>query len=137
MDFIFREMWRHCWLEEKDVASIYLTFIAKQSLFWASLVTQLVKNPLAMWETWVWSLGWEDPLKKGKATYSSILAWKSHGQRILTGYSPCGYKELDTTEELTHTITLLYEQQNLREAFQNNQKYVSFCKAANTSHKRG
>ena len=41
---------------------------------WASLVAQLVKNPLAMWETWVRSLGWEDPLEKGKATYSSILA---------------------------------------------------------------
>ena len=41
---------------------------------WASLVAQLVKNPPAMQETWVWSLGWEDPLKKGKATHSSILA---------------------------------------------------------------
>ena len=43
---------------------------------WASLVAQLVKNPLAMWETWVRSLGWEDPLEKGKATHSSILAWR-------------------------------------------------------------
>ena len=43
---------------------------------WASLVAQLVKNPLAMWETWVQSLGWEDPLDKGKATHSSILAWR-------------------------------------------------------------
>ena len=41
---------------------------------WASLVAQLVKNPPAMWETWVRSLGWEDPLEKGKATHSSILA---------------------------------------------------------------
>ena len=41
---------------------------------WASLVAQLVKNPPAMWETWVQSLGWEDPLEKGKATLSSILA---------------------------------------------------------------
>ena len=40
----------------------------------ASLVAQLVKNPLVMWETWVQSLGWEDPLEKGKATHSSILA---------------------------------------------------------------
>ena len=44
---------------------------------WASLVAQLVKNPPAMRETWVQSLGWEDPLKKGKATHSSILAWRS------------------------------------------------------------
>ena len=42
---------------------------------WASFVTQLVKNPPAMWETWVWSLGWEDILEKGKATQSDILAW--------------------------------------------------------------
>ena len=43
---------------------------------WASLVAQLVKNLPAMWETWVRSLGWEDPLEKGKATHSSILAWR-------------------------------------------------------------
>ena len=46
---------------------------------WASLVAQLVKNPPAMWETWVWSLGWEDPLEKGKATHSSIRAWRIPG----------------------------------------------------------
>ena len=43
---------------------------------WASLVAQLVKNLLAMRETWVRSLGWEDPLEEGKATHSSILAWR-------------------------------------------------------------
>ena len=43
---------------------------------WASLVAQLVKNLPAMWETWVRSLSWEDPLEKGKATHSSILAWR-------------------------------------------------------------
>ena len=42
---------------------------------WASLVAQLVKNPPAVWETWVQSLGWEE-LEKGKATHSSILAWR-------------------------------------------------------------
>ena len=42
----------------------------------ASLVAQLVKNLLALWETWVQSLGWEDPLEKGKDTRSSILAWR-------------------------------------------------------------
>ena len=46
---------------------------------WASLVAQLVKNPPAMRETWVRSLGWEDPLEKGKATHSSILAWSILG----------------------------------------------------------
>ena len=42
----------------------------------ASLVAQLVKNPPAMRETWVQSLGWEDPLEKEMATHSSILAWR-------------------------------------------------------------
>ena len=43
---------------------------------WASLMAQLVKNLPAMQGTWVQSLGWEDPLEKGKATHSSILAWR-------------------------------------------------------------
>ena len=43
---------------------------------WVSLVAQLVKNPPAMQETWVRSLGWEDPLEKKKATHSSILDWR-------------------------------------------------------------
>ena len=43
---------------------------------WASLVSQMVKNPPPMWETWVWSLGWEQPLEKGTMTHSSILAWR-------------------------------------------------------------
>ena len=43
---------------------------------WASLMAQQVKNPPATWETWVRSLGWEDPLEKGKPTYFSILAWR-------------------------------------------------------------
>ena len=47
--------------------------------FWASLVAQLVKNLPATWETWVQSLGWENSLEKGKATHSSILAWRIHG----------------------------------------------------------
>ena len=42
----------------------------------ASLVAQTVKNPPEMWQTWVQSLGWEDPLEKGSATHSSILAWR-------------------------------------------------------------
>ena len=55
---------------------------------WASLVAQLLQNLPVIWETWVQSLGWEDPLEKGKATHSSILAWRS----------PWGRKESDTTE---------------------------------------
>ena len=44
--------------------------------FGSSVVAQLVKNPPAMWETRVRSLGWEDTLEKGKATHFSILAWR-------------------------------------------------------------
>ena len=62
-----------------------------KSILATSLIAQLVKNPPAMWETWVWSLGWEDPLEKGKATLFSILAWRISW----------GRKELDTTEWLS------------------------------------
>ena len=45
-------------------------------LNWTELVAQMVKNPSAMWETWVCSLGWEDPLEEGMETHSTILAWR-------------------------------------------------------------
>ena len=45
-------------------------------ILWASLVTHMVKNPPELRETWVQSLDWEDPLEKGTATHSSILAWR-------------------------------------------------------------
>ena len=66
---------------------------------WASLVAQLVKNPPAMWETWVRSLSWEDLLEKGKATYASILAW-----RILWT-TVHGVTETDRTEQLSLNFT--------------------------------
>ena len=47
-----------------------------KNFYWSIVVAQLVKNLPAMWETWVLSLAWEDPLEKGKATHSSILAWR-------------------------------------------------------------
>ena len=63
----------------KKLAVIFIT----STIVWpqvkqqgVSLVAQLVENPPAMRETWVRSLGWEDPLEKGKATHSSILAWR-------------------------------------------------------------
>ena len=52
----------------------------------------------AMGETWVQSLSWEDPLEKGMATHSSILAWRIQWTEEPGGYSPWGCKELDTTE---------------------------------------
>ena len=71
----------------------------------ASLVGQMVKNLSAMWATQVQSLGWEDPLEKGMTTHSSVLAWKSHGQKSLAGYSPWVHKELDTTERVTLSLS--------------------------------
>ena len=65
--------------------------------FWAYLVAQPVKNPLVMWETWVRSLGWEDPLEEGMATHSGILE-NPQGQRSLVGCSPWSGKESDTTK---------------------------------------
>ena len=50
--------------------------VAQYIVFWASLMAQTVKNPPAKQETWVQSLGWKDPLKKGRTTHSSILAWR-------------------------------------------------------------
>ena len=68
------------------------------------LVAQMLKNPPAMQESWVRSLGWEDPLEKGKATHSSILAWKIPW----TVYSPWGHKESDMTERLSLHFTSLH-----------------------------
>ena len=64
----------------------------------ASLVAQMVKNLLAMRETQVQSLDQEDPLEKGMATHSSILAWRIPWTEEPGGYSPQGCKEWDTTE---------------------------------------
>ena len=68
---------------------------------WASLVAQLVKTLPAMRETWIRSLGLEDPLEKGKVTHSSILAWRIPW----TIYSPWVCKESDETER--HSLSLL------------------------------
>ena len=59
------------------IAHLFLVLIMGFSAYvWASLVAQMVKNLPAMQEIWVQSLGWEDPLEEGMATYSSILAWR-------------------------------------------------------------
>ena len=64
------------------------------------LVAQSIKNLPAMQETWVPSLGWEDPLEKGMATHTSILAWRIPW----TVYSPWGRKESDGTEQLSLSL---------------------------------
>ena len=72
-----------------------------------SLVVLRVKSLPAVQETWVRSLGWEDPLEKGMATHSSVLAWRIPRTEEAGGlYSPWGCKESDTTEQLTHTLII-------------------------------
>ena len=67
----FREIWPINWKRSAGEGIGY-----PLQCTWASLVAQLVKNVPALWGTWVWSLGWEDPLEKGKATHFGLLAWR-------------------------------------------------------------
>ena len=60
------------------------------TLFQHDYLCKMLKNLLAMQETSVPSLGWEDPLEKGRATHSGNLLGEFHGQRSLVGYSPWG-----------------------------------------------
>ena len=70
-------------------------------------MVQRLKRLPAMWETWVRSLGQEDPLEKEIATHSSILAWRIPWTEELGGLQSTGRKESDTTERLHFTFTLL------------------------------
>ena len=73
-----------------------------------SQMAQLVKNLPEVWESQVRSLGQEDPLEQGMAKPTPVfLPGEFHGQRSLTGYSPWGSKELNTTERLTLSLTLV------------------------------
>ena len=73
--------------DDYDMATILKELLFTYSLLGASLVVQTVKNLPAMRETWVQSLGQEDPLEKGMATHSSIVAWRIPWQ---PGSSPWG-----------------------------------------------
>ena len=64
----------------------------------ASLVAPMLKNLPAMQETWVQSLGWEDPLEKAMATHFSIIT-EFHEQRNMVGYSPWDHNGSDMTED--------------------------------------
>ena len=64
-------------------------------------MAQTVKNPRALQETWVPSMGWEDSLEKGMAAHSGILAWRIPWTEEPGGLQPRGHKESDTTERLT------------------------------------
>ena len=73
---------------------------------WATLVAQSLKNPPAMQETWVWSLGREDPLKKGMATHSKILAWRIPWTEEPGGLQSRGGKELVVVVKLISHVQL-------------------------------
>ena len=73
-----------------------------------SLVAQIVKNLPAMQETWIRPLGQGDTLEKGMAIHSSILAWRIPWTEEPGGHSPCGCKELDTTDRLTLSISFIF-----------------------------
>ena len=72
-----------------------------------SLMAQMIKNLPAMQETRVQSLDWEDPLEKGMAAHSNILAWRIPRTEEPGGFCPWGHKESDTTECLTPSLSLI------------------------------
>ena len=94
--------------EQKNLAS-------PQGSLGALLVAPTVKNLPVMQETWVQSLGREDPLEKRMATHSSILAWRILWTEEPGGLLVCpqGHKESDTTEQLTYAHNLLKQQNGL------------------------
>ena len=82
----------------------FYKYIPIQNL--TSLVAQTVKHLSTMWETWVWSLDWENSLEKEMATYSSTLALKiPWTEELGAGYYPWGHKESGTTEQLHFLYT--------------------------------
>ena len=100
LKFLYRQRWVFevsiffCWFVYLFLCEHYRFVLLLQWLYpWSySLVAQMVKNLPAVKETWVWSLGHEDPLEKGIPT-SVFLPGEFHGQRSQVGYSPWGRKE--------------------------------------------
>ena len=99
-------MQAHCFLNQRFWGETRSLYFSPSSVEVSEGVPggQTVKNPPATQENWVWSLGREDPLKKGMAAHSGILAWRVPMDRGVVGYSPWGHKESDTTEQLTFFI---------------------------------
>ena len=78
---------------------------------WGSLVAQLVQNLPAMWETWVQSLGWEDAPEKGKATHSSIFAWKIPMDRGTWGLQSIGSQRVRHVVCVRHCSTFTMQRE--------------------------
>ena len=93
-------------------------FGAYTSYLWVSLVSDMtLKNLPAMWETWDWTLNWEDPLERGMTIHSYILAWRipwtEEPGRL--HYSPWGCKESDMTKQLTQRYSNRHLEKKLLE----------------------
>ena len=86
--------------------SLYLHFCVSITYYRASLVAHKVKNPPAMWDTWIPSLGWEDPLEEGMAIHSSILAWRISISEDPGRLQSWGCKESDLTELLKNYVRI-------------------------------
>ena len=67
-------------------------------------MAQFVKNPPAMWETWVQLLGWEDPWRRERLPTPVFWPGEVHGQRSLADFSPCALKESDAAEWLSFCL---------------------------------
>ena len=100
---------------------------------WAPLVTQTVKNLLpAMQETQAWFLGQEEPLEKRMATRSNILTWRIPWTGSLAAHSLWGHKESDTTESLTHLLSLQASVHRVLQGdLQNPHLFPSLCNIGN------
>ena len=81
--------------------ALYFISLVYMSILMPFLVAQTVKNLSAMWETWVQSLGWEDPLEKGMPTNSSILAWRIPWVKELGGLQSMG---LQSQTQLSNSL---------------------------------
>ena len=89
-----------------NLAVVYINYV----LIGAFLVAQLINNLPAMPETWVRSLGWEDPLEKGMATHSSILAWRTPMDRVANGATVHGVTKSWTWLSDFHLTSKLEQQ---------------------------
>ena len=85
-------------------------------------MSQTVKNPLAVQESWVLSLGQEDPWRRAWLPTPVFLPGEFHEQRSLAGYRPWGCKELDMTERLTLTFTLCETEHGIQGFFHHQAK---------------
>ena len=87
--------------------AFYYFYIKNKEITWVFMVAQTVKNPPAMQETWVWSLGWKDPWRRKWQPASVFLPGKSHSQRNLAGYSSWSHKKV------RHNLTTKQQQEQM------------------------